>query len=292
MIKGIDIGNSLIKDECGYSFPAKVSYMENLMGNKYSCVLNNKAYYLGEGEYDTTYRKIEKANYIKMLFGILAVSKAPSELQIMLGLPISQYKKDKNKLKELIKEHFVLQGYFNNIYKEYVIQDVEVYPEGVASLSESYEGVLVDIGGRTTDVCMVSSVNNSRLKIEKPYSLAEGTLKLYSDFINIINSKKGLDLSFDDADRILRNGLFIKGEKQNISFAIDVFKEYLEKLITKLNIQYSLDTNNITFTGGGSLLLSKPIKKRIPYATIMQDALFSNARGFYKKGCKLWQGNN
>lgn len=291
MIKGIDIGNSLVKDESGYSFPAKISHIENIMGSKYSCILNNETYYLGEGEFDTTYRKVKKENYIKMLFGILAVSRAPRELQIMLGLPISQYKEDKHKLQELIREHFIIQGSFNKIYREYIIQDVEVYPEGVASLPNNYEGILVDIGGRTTDVCMVTNVN-SRLKIEKPYSMAEGTLKLYSDFINIINSKKGLDLSFDDADRILRNGLTIKGERQDINFAINVFKEYLEQLITKLNIQYSLDTNNITFTGGGSLLLSNPIKNRIPYATIMQDALFSNARGFYRKGCKLWQGNN
>lgn len=291
MIKGIDIGNSICKDESGYSFSAKISSIGNILGSKYTCSLNEEIYYLGEGEYDTTYRKIEKEGYIKMLFGMLAMSGSSREVQLMLGLPIGQYRTDRDKLKDMIKEHFILQGYFNKRYKEYVIQDVEIYPEGIASLQSKYEGVLVDIGGRTTDACMVTSINN-RLKIEKPYSLPIGTLNLYSDFINLINSKKGLDLSSSDADRILRNGLTIKGEKQDISFAVNIFKEYLENLIRKLNLQYSLETNKITFTGGGSLLLSKPISKRIPYAEILQDALFSNARGFYREGCKLWQGNN
>ena len=288
MIKGIDIGNSITKDEKGYSFDSKTTYIENILGSKYKCELNSEVYYVGEGEYDTTYRKVDKNNYIKLLFAMLSISGALKNVQLMLGLPLSQYKEDRQKLKDKIKENFFMQGALNGIEKTFIVEDIEVYPEGVASLSKDYEGILVDIGGLTTDCCMVTNINN-RLKIEKPISLPTGTLNLYSDFINLINNKFGLDLKDNDANRIIKNGLSIKGEKQNINFAINVFKEYLENLIRQLNLQYSLETNRVTFTGGGSLLLSKPIGKRIPYAEIQENALFSNAEGFYKEGCRLWQ---
>ena len=288
MIKGIDIGNSITKDEKGYSFDSKTTYIENILGSKYKCELNGEVYYVGEGEYDTTYRKVDKNNYIKLLFAILGISGALKNIQLILGLPLSQYKEDGQKLKDKIKENFFMQGALNGIEKTFIVEDIEVYPEGVASLSKDYEGILVDIGGLTTDCCMVTNINN-RLKIEKPISLPTGTLNLYSDFINLINNKFGLDLKDKDANRIIKNGLSIKGEKQNINFAINVFKEYLENLIRQLNLQYSLETNRVTFTGGGSLLLSKPIGKRIPYAEIQENALFSNAEGFYKEGCRLWQ---
>ncbi|MBQ3420927.1 MAG: ParM/StbA family protein [Romboutsia sp.] len=288
MIKGIDIGNSITKDEKGYSFASKVTSIENILGSRYKLTLNDETYYASEGEYDTTYRKVEKDNYIKLLFAILSISGSLKNVQLMLGLPLSQYKKDRKILINKVQENFLMQGSLNGINKTFIIEDVEVYPEGVASLPNDYEGVLVDIGGLTTDCCMVTRVNG-RLKIESPISLPIGTLNLFSDFINLINNKFGLDLKDKDSERIIKNGLMIRGKIQNIQFAINIFKEYLENLIRQLNLQYSLKTNKIVFTGGGSLLLRKPIEKRISYATILSNALFSNAEGFYKEGCRLWQ---
>ena len=173
MIKGIDIGNSITKDEKGYSFDSKTTYIENILGSKYKCELNSEVYYVGEGEYDTTYRKVDKNNYIKLLFAMLSISGALKNVQLMLGLPLSQYKEDRQKLKDKIKENFFMQGALNGIEKTFIVEDIEVYPEGVASLSKDYEGILVDIGGLTTDCCMVTNINN-RLKIEKPISLPIG----------------------------------------------------------------------------------------------------------------------
>lgn len=288
MIKGIDIGNSITKDEKGYSFASKVTRIGNILGNKFNFEFREECYVVNEGDYDTTYRKVKKVNYLKLLFSILSISESEGAVNLMLGLPLSQYRNDRENLKKLIENNSVLKGKYNGINKFFVIEDVEVYPEGIASLPFGYEGVIVDIGGLTTDCCMVTNINNKR-SIEKPISISKGTLNLYSDFINLINNKYGLNLTNKDAERILRTGLKIKGENQDISFAINIFKEYLEKLITDLNLQYSLETNNIVFTGGGSLLLKKPILNRLPYAVLEEDAIFSNARGFYREGCKIWQ---
>ena len=39
----------------------------------------------------------------------------------------------------------------NDVEKQIIIEDVEVFPEGVVTLPDDYEGICIDIGGRTTD---------------------------------------------------------------------------------------------------------------------------------------------
>lgn len=287
MIRGIDIGNYATKDNRGNIFESRVSNVENILTNKYEVRLNNELYYLEEGSFDTEYRKVKKENYLKLLFGILAMGGNETEVKLVLGLPLSQYKTDKNELIELIMSNYLLSGSLNGVEKDFVITDVEIYPEGIAAIPEDYEGVVVDIGGRTTDCCLTYIENGIR-KIENPISLPTGTIKLYNDLINSVNSKFCLDLEINSAKRIIRKGLTIDGKKQDINFTISIFKNYLEDLIRRLNVTYSIKSNNICFTGGGSLELKRPILKRIPHTIISEDAIYDNARGFYKVGCRLW----
>lgn len=284
MIKGIDIGNYSTKDELFNNFESRISTNGNLLSDN-QFVLENKAYTVGQGYFDTTYRKCMKDCYMELLFAMLCISNADKEIQLVLGLPLSQYKADKNILIDRIREHFILEGSFNGYSKRFIIQDLQVYPEGIGNVTE---GVVVDIGGLTTDCCYINNINGKK-KIENPLSIGQGTLNLYSDFINVINNRYSLNLKTRDAQRIIKKGLTIKGIKQDIGFAINIFKEYLESLIKELNLQYSLETNSITFTGGGSLLLKKPILNRLPYANIEDSSVFSNAKTFYKEGLRLWQ---
>lgn len=287
MIRAADIGNFATKDNKGNIFESRVSSVGNILSNKYEMVLNDELYYLGEGSFDTEYRKIRKDSYLKLLFGILAMGSKETEVKVVLGLPLSQYKTDKTHLIELIMANYFLIGSINGEDANYIITDVEVYPEGIAAIPYDYEGIVVDIGGRTTDCCL-TYLDNGKRKIENPISLPTGTLKMYSKLIDNINSKYCLDLEISNAKRIIRNGLIIDGRKENTSFIINIFKDYLEDLIRRLNVAYSLTSNNICFTGGGSLELRKPILKRIPHAIISENAIFDNAKGFYEVGCRLW----
>lgn len=287
MIRAVDIGNFATKDNLGNIFESKVSRGGNILSNKYEIVLNDELYYLGEGSYDTEYRKIKKDSYLKLLFGILAFGSREPEVQLVLGLPLSQYKADKQKLIEMIMSNCYMFGSINGEEANYIITDVEIYPEGIAAIPSDYEGIVVDIGGRTTDCCS-TYIENGRRKIENPISLPTGTIKLYSELINRINSKFSLDLEISNAKRIIKNGLNLYGKKQDTAFIINIFKDYLEELIRQINVAYSINSNNIYFTGGGSLELRKPILKRINHAVISDNAVFDNAKGFYEVGCKLW----
>jgi plasmid segregation protein ParM len=287
MIRAADIGNFATKDNLGNIFESRVSSTGNILSNKYEMVLNDELYYLGEGSFDTEYRKIKKESYLKLLFGLLAIGSKEPEVQLVLGLPLSQYKTDKQKLIEMIMSNSYMFGSINGEEANYIITDVEIYPEGIAAIPSDYEGIVVDIGGRTTDCCL-TYIENGRRKIEDPISLPTGTIKLYSSLINIINSKYCLDLEISNAKRIIKNGLMIDGKIENTTFITNIFKDYLEDLIRRLNVAYSVNSNNICFTGGGSLELRKPILKRINHAIISDNAVFDNAKGFYEVGCKLW----
>jgi len=288
MIRVADIGNFATKDNLGNIFESRISTIGNILKNKYEMVLNAETYYLGEGNFDTEYRKIKKETYIKLLFGLLAMGSRETEVQLVVGLPLSQYQADREQLIDLVMGNCFLSGKINGEKVSYLITDIEVYPEGIAAIPFDYDGIVVDIGGRTTDCCL-TYIENGRRKIENPISLPMGTIKLYSNLINLINSKYCLDLEINNAKRIIRNGLIIDGKKQDTSFIINIFKDYLEDLIRRLNIAYSVKSNNIFFTGGGSLILKNPILKRIPHAIISNNAIFDNAKGFYEVGCRLWQ---
>jgi plasmid segregation protein ParM len=169
------------------------------------------------------------------------------------------------------------------------IDDVEVYPEGAGAVVKTgFEGVIIDIGGRTTDACMITNEGEKK-KIGNPYSIPRGTLNLYSDFIKVINSRHGLDLMPENADRIIRNGLKIEGEAVDFTIAMDVFRQFVESLVGDLQVEYSLKTNEVLLIGGGCNLLSKALSNRIPTARLINNPVFANANGFREVGEQLWR---
>ncbi|MEW9924101.1 hypothetical protein AB2T63_12125 [Clostridium butyricum] len=143
---GIDIGNYGTKTSSGVIFESKVAKSSILTTNPI-CNLENETYILGEGVFDTEYRKIKKQNYLKLLFGAITLSSEERFNNIVLGLPISQYKIDKEALISLVLTS-PLEGLINNVERKVVIDDIEVYPEGVGTVGYDFEGILIDIGGR------------------------------------------------------------------------------------------------------------------------------------------------
>jgi len=283
-ITGIDLGNYSVKTSERVNFLSKVSKEGNLISNTKVLTTSEGTFYLGEGEFDGEYRKIKKKYLKEMFIAAVALSSASVNNKVVVGLPLSQYTQDKAALKDILLSDRVHDINMSGADRKIIIEDVSVYPEGVAALiGSSFNGVICDIGGRTTDAAVIEGH-----KVMKPYSLPVGTLNLYADFIKLINSKYGLDLRTDDAIRILQGGLEIYGEPQNIDFAMDVFKSYVETIVSELKISYSIKTLKVKLIGGGAQLLVRAFKKRIPNAELIDDTIFANALGFGEMGVKLW----
>lgn len=287
MILGVDVGNFSTKSSKGIIFESKCTHTKGL--NNLDCLcIDDDTIYLGEGEGDNTYRKINKGNYLKLLYGSIALSTNIDDIELAVGLPISQYNNDKTTLINLILNNNNKKIKINGISRCIRINDVEVFPEGAATVSDDFEGLVLDIGGRTTDCCLIEHYNNSK-KIINPISIPRGTLNLYSDFINLLNAEFSLDLVDRDAERILRNGLKIDGQYINISRCKDVFYDFVNSLINKLNVEYSLKTYDVILTGGGAQILFNPLHSKIKNAILHEDYLFANANAFEELGRSIFE---
>lgn len=285
MIIGVDLGNYAVKTSERCTFISKVSKIGNLLENKLILKNQSGTLYIEEGEFDTEYRKIKKEYIKELLATAICMSTIEINNQIVVGLPLGQYKEDKEQLKNLLLTNRFQDVNLNGIDRKLIIEDVDVYPEGVAALlDKNYEGIVIDIGGRTTDIALIEGK-----RVQKPFSLSLGTLNLYLDFIKIINCKYSLDLKLDDAPRILKNGLKILGESKDINFAVEVFRNYVETLVKDLQIDYSIKTLDIILVGGGANILYKAFKNRLPQISLIEDSYFANAYGFKRWGESIWQ---
>ena len=287
-IIGIDIGNYITKTSDYFQFLSKCSTLENRYQKVTTITRAGRTVYMEEGSWDTTYRKVDKENYMDLLLNAITGSSFGEEHQIVVGLPLSQYKSDKEELKQLIMDNRFNYFELNGDERRVIISDCEVVAEGVGAIAyQDYQGIILDIGGRTTDIAMIEYVAG-RKKVVNPFSMSLGTLNLYTDFIKTINARYGLDLELQDGDRILRAGLQIDGEKKDIDFAMEVFKVYVDEILKTLQLEYSVRTNNILAIGGGADLLFKPLKKRIPQLELHDNSLFANALGYKRVGDMLW----
>lgn len=286
-IHGLDIGNTMLKSHKKIILDSKITTIEP-MTKADTMIIDNETYYLGFGSLDTTYRKVEKKHYLDMLYGLLALNTDTVHNYISIGLPLGQIKEDRNQLTNLIMRNNEKTVRINDIEKPLIIEDVFIAPEGVASLEDAFEGVVVDIGGGSTDTALVVNEREKR-KIINPISIPRGTIKLYTDFANKLNNKYGLELTMDDSERILKNGLLLDGKKVDINFALEMYREYTEALISQLQVNYSLRTNYISLTGGGATILYEQLTSRLGDALILQaDSIFANANAFYDIGLSVF----
>lgn len=286
-IIGADIGNCTTVSSKGVIFTSKTT-TECILNDLYKLEMDNKTIYLGDGSYNTTYRKVNKENYIQLLFGLLALSTDEEEINLVLGLPISQYKEDKQTLIQRILSNREKVIKINGVQKRIFISDIEVFPEGAMTVEDDYEGVVIDIGGRTTDICLIEIVNGNR-RIKDYTSIPKGTLNLYADFVRSINNMYGLDLSDTDTDRLIRNGLYIDGVRANIEPNKSIFYDFSNDLVSKLQVKYSLKTHRVSLTGGGGGLLYNILHKKIKQLELQENCIFANANAFEELGRSIWE---
>lgn len=282
MIIGVDLGNYATKTSRDLIFPSKCSKVGNILKST-SITTREGIFHISEGSFDTEYRKVKK-EHLKQLFLYALAMSGDKSYSAVVGLPLSQYKEDKDTLRSVLLAERINDIAINNISQRVIVDNVEVYPESLAAIyGTDFNGVLIDIGGRTTDCCEVTGG-----KVSNPFSLPKGTLNLDSDFIKVLNSR-GLDLRPEDANHILKNGLKIDGEPVDISGAMEVFRQFVDNLVSQLQIEYSIRTRDVLLIGGGCQLLHQAIRNRIPAARIINNPVFANAIGFEKVGRSIWQ---
>lgn len=281
-----DIGNYLFKDCMRNLFPSKVSAIMPYNSSADTLKLNGKTYYVGEGEYEINVKKYEKSNYLILLLAGIAKSTNDEYVSVRLGvgLPLNQFKKCKDELKELLEEtqHNIV---FNGKPRLIEITTVNVYPEGIsayqhvmddyADLINNRDVIVVDIGGGTTDICLIRDYTATKLT-----SLNVGTIHFY-DAIKKALEQQYIDVKIDleKVRHYVNNGFWYEGCEQDISFAIDASEYLFEKIYNELKLNYPITTEVVMLMGGGSELLSDVFADTISDLIVVDD-LFATATGY------------
>lgn len=295
---GIDLGNCNLKTSKKIMVPALITRGGNyLISTGYEINFNGELFIIGEGDYDTNLNKLSKENLLPMLCLAAGLSTKEEFIRVVLGLPINQYRSNKNKMLEIIEENKILNFKLNGLDRCICIEEASIFPEGVATYYSldiekrkalvDQDLIILDIGGRTTDIALLKA--GKKRSVAKSTSLDVGMINIYNDMINEINSLYTLGLNIEDAEGILKNGLEVDGEKQDTSFIKNIVKNNIEKVFKELNISYPVRTSPLIVTGGGGKSFFKSLKKRYPTAQLVEDNLFSNAIGYKRVGDKLWQ---
>ena len=287
----VDVGNYQIKTSENILFDSKVT-TENFFGTDADkLTLSNKTYYLGEGNLEIEARKFDKENFLPLLLGAICKSTDADVIDLALGLPIIQFK-DKETRTELIN---MLQGnsykvIYNNIPSTKVIRSVQVFPEGISGYlylknkgllnDVGYrDAILIDVGGKTTDIALIK--NN---KATLPTSVNVGTIDIYYSIAKALRERYyDAKIDVEKIQDYLDKGFYYKGEKQDITFAINTTKVLFKQIYDELKINYSIETEAVVVMGGGAKILGSAFKKNIPGIIIMENIdrdIFSNAKGY------------
>jgi len=289
MIVGVDIGYGYTKNSSNVKFASKYTTNKSLMkDNSIRLSYNNEEYTIGEGELTVAMNKIGNLSTKLLLLTSLGILDTKC-FNVVVGLPVAQFHKYKDELKEELLKEKVIQFELYGIKKQIIIDDVLVFPQCLGAyytldnIDLTKEYLLVDIGTRTVDV--ISLYNN---KIIKYSTILEGTISMYSDLIHAINTNYDTNFQVEDAERILKNGLFINNEKQDLQFANDIIEAHAQNIYKELELNYNPSSKMLLLTGGGAFIYRDVINHYYSHARMIKDAQFANSIGFRKVGESIW----
>lgn len=286
MIIGVDIGNYSTKVFPSVIFKSSVETNENIMGSKIKLELNGETFYIGESNIETMLNKANKDNIIPLLTTAILKTTTDTTNYVVVGLPIGQYKEYKEQLKERIMSYKFKNLRINGADRNLIIKECEVYPESLATyyaLNWKDDCIIIDIGGRTTDICYIRNgklINHS--------TLAVGTLNIYSDVSKYLNNKYALNVDFEYAEKIINRGsLNINGTDVDLNCIKEILKNNFFKINKELELNYPVSTEAIILTGGGGKLFEGAFKRRYN-VRLADNYVFTNAEGFKRIGGILW----
>ncbi|MFR2529794.1 MAG: StbA protein [Clostridium paraputrificum] len=291
-IMGLDNGYNFTKSSEGVTFLSTIKEGHDFYNNVLEVKIGEKNYIVGEsnGEYvvDSDKLKSEAGKELLKVTTLTAIGLSyPEEkfieVNLVGGLPVAYFSKQKEDFKKLLKE---LDGSIIKInklgYKQTIkINDILIFPQSTGLIFEKNikdESVLViDIGGGTWDISQFNG-----MKLEKKATYTDGMLVLYSKIAQYLNSTYYTKYLASDIYSLINRGYFTaEGKKHSIDVIEDIIREHTRQVLTQLKRDFdTTNVDNIFVIGGGAKELISYIKESIPSVILEKNAQFNNANNF------------
>lgn len=265
-----------------------------------------------------------KAEVENLLTTLVAITQLTEENEIILvyGESVNYYfnREHHKKLHKLLKgtHTIVVQGKSRQI----TIKEVHIFLEGIGHMFTDFKKrgtgtrFTVDMGGTTVQV--LSTINGTPSE-KNSFSFPMGMYSIRSevderikkklsrvltaneveDYIEDVCDKRNIEakekrgevLTEEEEIRkeILENARI---EEEIIEIVENVIKEQLDELDNQLALRNNFKLDNrreVFFVGGTSVKIKEYIKEHYTKATVLEDGLFSNAKGYYAYGKMMKQ---
>lgn len=286
MILGVDLGNWNVKTSEGDIFPSRYTIVENILGAT-GDVLEHEGikYFMREGKLENNYDKANKETNLILFLYSLALQK-DRYFKVVIGLPALAYKANRESFKDKLLNQKIHDVVINKEHKKIIIEDLIVFPEGAGAYfslrNRPKNCVIIDIGGGTINI--VSFKNG---KLDTCTTIGKGIIQLYNQIRDYLNATYTLKLELEDIEVIMREGLKVDNEEISFSFIKPIINAFIVDLMNELR-NFPIRTSKVFLIGGGSKLLKAPLSV-IPGLEVIEEYMFSNAKGFKKVGESKWK---
>lgn len=227
--------------------------------------------------------------------GRLLMSEAEASNTLVVGLPISYYKSQKDELEDNMRSIDARVSVDQAPAQNLKFDHVHVFPQGsgalmtVDDLTKNGTVCLVDIGMKTTD-CVVARIGNGHMTpiASMCTSVELGVKDFYDTIGKFYQNKTGSASNFVRTLEIVERKGQVTFNRQplDMSREIEAARDEIQQAIldrvknSLADVWAELDE---IYTAGGGASVFDTISERMG-ATMVQDPVWANARGFLKVG--------
>lgn len=279
----------------GYQFGKTVNYIfdngVHMLGKVAPSVKENslkyerRYYKVGEGRAAITEDKVSDEN--ARLLTMVAIAKELKELGIQkaeivlaVGLPFSDYGREKKALEDYYKQAPDLKFEFEGIRYEVTICEVYVFPQCYSAVASRFcnmkeDYVVIDIGSKTTDVLYLKKgipVESRSITIEK------AMIKWMKQIQGKLQIQFGKNVPESEILKvILKQGTYLPRSYSNM--IRDTIREQVHSLELELKErEYDINYTNLIYVGGGAIAMRNfsEVRSNVAYDT----DIHANAKGY------------
>lgn len=252
---------------------------------EHSLKYNRKYYKVGEGRAAITEDKVSDENARLLTMVAIAkelrtVSVQKAEVVLAVGLPFSDYGREKKSLMEYYEEKPILKYEYEGIRYDVTISRVFVFPQCYSAIAPRLcnmkaDYLVVDIGSKTTDVVLLK---NGMPVERKSVTVEKAMVKWIKQIQGSLQVQYGKNVPESEILKvILKKDSFLP--RSQVNHIRETLREQIRGLELELEErEFDLQYTNVIYVGGGAVAVKNFSEPRSNVA--FDPDINANAKGY------------